>query len=242
MSALLDQVFECSEVSPDIMDQLWAAGWRHFGAMFFRYNLSADAKGLKLITPLRLDLEKFQLSKSQRRVLRRNEDLRCEFQPAQITDEARAMFHRHKARFKENVPDDLSTFLSHDPAHVPGTCMECRVLEGDSLLALSYLDIGASATSAVYGMFEPEHAWRSLGIHTMLLEIEHSRKLGCRYYYPGYATREPSAYDYKKQLRGLEVLDWGTGEWGPLQAPGDPPEIPATPRLPRGDDPLVSGL
>jgi arginine-tRNA-protein transferase len=55
----------------------------------------------------------------------------------------------------------------------------------------------------------------------MLLEMEHSRALGCRYYYPGYATREPSAYDYKKQLRGLEVLDWRSGEWAAMPAAGE---------------------
>ncbi len=215
MSPILDQAFRCSSVPPEIMDQLWAAGWRHFGESFFRYNVSIDESGVKTITPLRLDLDSFLPSKSQRRVLRRNADLRCEFHPAQLSDEARAMFQRHKARFQDNVPDDLDTFLSADPATVPNTCFECRVYEGDSLLALSYLDIGATATSAVYGMFEPAHASRSLGIYTMLREIEHSRSLGCRYYYPGYATLEPSAYDYKKQFSALETLSWETGAWGP---------------------------
>ena len=78
------------------MDQLWAAGWRHFGESFFRYNVSIDESGVKTITPLRLDLDSFLPSKSQRRVLRRNADLRCEFHPAQLSDEARAMFQRHR--------------------------------------------------------------------------------------------------------------------------------------------------
>jgi arginine-tRNA-protein transferase len=62
-------------------------------------------------------------------------------------------------------------------------------------------------------MFEPAQSWRSLGIYTMLREIEFTQARSCRYYYPGYATREPSAYDYKKQLRGLEMLDWESGLW-----------------------------
>ena len=47
--------------------------------------------------------------------------------------------------------------------------------------------------------------------------IARTRELGLRHHYPGYATREPSAYDYKKQLRALEVLDWSSGCWQPLQ-------------------------
>ncbi len=213
MTALLNQAFSCESVPSEMMDRLWAAGWRHFGESFFRYNVSMDEEGVKQITPLRLNLEHFHPSKSQRRVLSRNRDLRHEFVPASLSHEACAMFHRHKGRFKENVPDELETFLSARPGTVPCECLECRVYDGSELVALSYLDLGEQATSSVYGMFEPAHSRRSLGIYTMLLEIEFSRRRGCAFYYPGYATREPSAYDYKKQFHGLEVLNWGTGAW-----------------------------
>ncbi|HYF38029.1 MAG TPA: GNAT family N-acetyltransferase, partial [Prosthecobacter sp.] len=101
-------------------------------------------------------------------------------------------------------------------ATVPCECVECRMWAGEVLVAVSFLDVGAQATSAVYGVFEPEYSRRSLGIYTMLREIEFSRERGCRWYYPGYATQEPSAYDYKKQLGGLEFLDWQRGQWKPL--------------------------
>lgn len=216
MSAILNQAFHCPSVPPEIMDRLWEAGWRHFGPSFYRYSLSVDDGGVRTITPLRLNLENFILSKSQRRVLRKNEDLRHEFVPATLSMQARMMFQRHKARFKDNIPDDLDTFLSETPATVPCPCQECRVYAGDQLIAISYLDIGQEATSAVYGLFEPDHSPRSLGTYTLLKEIQHSQSLGCRYYYPGYATVEPSPYDYKKQLHGLEVLDWESGTWSPL--------------------------
>ena len=48
----------------------------------------------------------------------------------------------------------------------------------------------------------------------ILHSIEFSRKRNCRYYYPGYAYREPFAYDYKKRLSALEYLDWNNG-WRP---------------------------
>ncbi len=195
------------------MDQLWQAGWRHFGHSFFRYNATIDEGNVKWITPLRIDLQAFRLRKSQRRVLRRNSDLRHEFLPATISAEAEAMFQAHKARFRDHVPDRLGDFLSESPAEVPCRCLECRVFDGDQLLAISYMDVGEVAASGVYGMFDPTASKRGLGTYTLLLEIEHARTLGCRYYYPGYATREPSVYDYKKHFLGLEVLDWETGQW-----------------------------
>jgi len=88
-----------------------------------------------------------------------------------------------------------------------------RVWDADRLVAASFFDVGQEAASSVYGLFEPAEGKRSLGIFTMLLEIQHCREAGLRWLYPGYATHESSAYDYKKQFRGTEALDWATGEW-----------------------------
>ena len=71
---------------------------------------------MQTITPLRIALASFCRSKSQRRVMNKNTDLRHEVVPAVINDELRAMFQRHKERFTHNVPDALETFLGPDPA------------------------------------------------------------------------------------------------------------------------------
>lgn len=217
MTGMIHQAFQCESVAPEMMDRLWAAGWRHFGTRFFRYSLDVLDECPTVITPLRLPLETFIPSPSQRRALRKNADTRCEFVPASLSSEAKAMFHAHKTRFKDHIPEDLTSFLSPSPATLPCVCVECRVWAGQELIAISYLDIGSSATSGVYGMFSPSHSRRSLGIYTMLQEIRHSRDRGYRYYYPGYATLEPGPYDYKKQFIGMEYLDWNLGTWLPLK-------------------------
>jgi arginine-tRNA-protein transferase len=216
-AVVIEDAFLADHVPPELMDQLWASGWRHFGKLFFRYATQEDEHGGQdVIQPLRIDLQRFELSKSQRRVLRRNAEVQVVFQPAGRGPEAEALFHRHKARFTQNIPEDLGSFLSEEPATVPCACVECRVTLEVNVVALSFLDVGAQSTSSVYGLFEPEHSPRSLGIFTMLKEIEHSRERGCRWYYPGYATLGPSAYDYKKRFSALQYLDWESGEWREL--------------------------
>ena len=216
-AAVIEDAFMANRVPPELMDQLWASGWRHFGPLFFRYAVQEDELGgVDGILPLRIDLQRFEFSKSQRRVLRRNADVQVMFQPAERGAEAEALFHRHKARFTSNVPESLDSFLSTEPATVPCECQECRVTLGGELVALSFLDVGAESTSSVYGLFEPEQSPRSLGIFTMLKEIEHSRARGCLWYYPGYATRGSSAYDYKKRFSALQYLDWESGAWREL--------------------------
>src|SRR5688572_10552752 len=107
MTPVLDDAFMCDSVPAEIMDRLWADGWRHFGRYFFRY-CSQPAPGpgeeptgmpMQTITPLRIQLASFSRSKSQRRVMNKNTDLRHEVVPAKIDDELRAMFQRHKWRF-----------------------------------------------------------------------------------------------------------------------------------------------
>ncbi len=210
---MLDQAFHARRAQPAEMDLLWANGWRHFGAYFFRYSLAEHGGRVCSVMPLRIDLSRFAPSRSQRRALARNRDLTVIIRDSFIDEDKEALFDRHRRRFTDNVPDSLYTFLSRQPARVPCRNQEICVYDGARLLAASFLDVGATATSAVYAIFAPEEHKRSLGIFTMLRAIEYSRELGCRYYYPGYAYREPSVYDYKKNFAALEYLDWNSGQW-----------------------------
>ncbi len=214
----LDDGFICDAVLPEVMDGLWAAGWRHFGRYFFRYSKqSAGGEELQKVTPLRIRLRAWGPTKSQRRVLKRNAHLRVDVVPVRIDQDLRAMFERHRSRFVENVPETLETFLGAEPEIGPCVCQMLRVFDAERLLAVSFLDVGQAAGSSVYAMFEPDEARRSLGTFTLLLEILFCREAGFNFLYPGYATQESSAYDYKKQFRCLEWLDFETGEWLPLK-------------------------
>jgi len=209
-----DQQFLCLEASAEEMDRFWAEGWRHFGIFFFRYRTAVHGKKTFTVLPLRLDVSRFALTRSLKRVVAINRDLTSLIQPASVDKVKKALFSKHRLRFKENVPTSLSNFLSPLPATVPCRNLELCVYLGKKLTAVTFLDLGQTATSAVYAMFDPGEAKRSLGILMMLHSIQFTREQGYRYYYPGYAYREPFAYDYKKRFLGLEYLDWQTG-WKP---------------------------
>jgi arginine-tRNA-protein transferase len=211
----LNEYFYHWKATPEQMDELWARGWRHFGVYFFRYSVATQWGGLRSVIPLRVDLEKFAPSRSQKRVIAKNRDRRVVIRDAFIDEAKEDLFHHHRARFRENVPDSIYDFLSDDPATTPCRTCEICVYDGDRLLAVSFLDVGKTSTSAIYAMFDPRESKRSLGIFTMLEAIRYSRELNCRYYYPGYAYREPSIYDYKKNFHGLEYFDW-KGVWHPF--------------------------
>ncbi|HWB03629.1 MAG TPA: hypothetical protein VG796_11440 [Verrucomicrobiales bacterium] len=203
--------------SPALMDRLWAAGWRHFGRQFFRYSLTLSHEGtLQVIQPLRMELSEFQASKSQRRVWRRNAGVELSVVPATVDAEREELFFRHRSRFTANVPETLRTFIPEEPpASIPCECVSVEVRSTGRLIAVSYLDVGETAVSSVYAMFEPEESWRSLGTLTLLAEIEWAAAQGKSWLYPGYATVQSSHYDYKKSFRPLTYFDW-QGHWRPL--------------------------
>ena len=203
------------------MDALWDQGWRHFGRLFFRYSYWMGDGRVEAVQPIRVDLTKFTLSKGQRRILRRNADLEVAVGRPELDAERHDLFARHKARFRANVPPALTDFLGASLEDYPCPLAEVTVRLAGRLVAASYLDIGRGGASSVYAIFDPAQSRRSLGIATMLWEMEHARGLGCRHYHPGYAFHRPSEMDYKKQFAGSEWFDW-RGRWWPLERAHSP--------------------
>jgi len=206
---LINEEFYADAVTPEQLDLLLAYAWRHFGPYFFRYNLAVYNNEIRYVMPLRIRLSDFRPSKSQRRVLRRNEDLLVRFAPIKITDEIESLFHRHKRRFEHGIPASVYDFLSSDAAKYPTSGFQITARDGDGrLLAASFFDVGESSVSAIYGCFEPTETTRSLGIFTMLKVIEYAAANGKAFYYHGYAYEGESFYDYKKQFSAMETFDW----------------------------------
>ena len=210
LRSFINEEFYTPQVSPQQLDALLADGWRHFGEQFFRYNIGFHENEIRRVLPLRVRLEKFALSKSQRRIIRKNHDLQAVIRPIEITPEKENLFERHKRRFNHAVPDSLYDFLSFEPARIPCKALEISVYENKKLLAASFFDVGTAAVSAVYAMFDPTEKTRSLGIYTMLSTIDFALKNDKTFYYPGYAYEGNSFYDYKKRFSALEEFDWNS--------------------------------
>lgn len=214
--SLIHEEFYADQVLREQMDSLWSQGWRHFGTQFFRYNIGILNNELRYVIPLRIRLSEFSFSKSLRRILRRNADLIGSVRDIEIDDETIEIFHRHKQRFDHSVPESIFNFLSSEPSTVPCESKEIRVTLDEKLLAVSYFAIGKDSVSGTYALFEPTITDRSLGIFTMLKEIEYSMDTGREFYYQGYCYDVPSFYDYKKRFRGTEAFDWDES-WTPFR-------------------------
>ena len=213
---LINEEFHAETVTPVQYDTLLAEAWRHFGLHFFRYNFGVYENEIRRVMPLRIRLADFTLSKSQRRIFRKNSDLVTEIGPIAISAETHDLFERHKLRFKSGIPNSIYDFVSRDAASSPTELFQLSVYHDVSLVAASYFDVGEISISSIYAIFDPNETSRSLGIFTMLKEIEYAAANGKSLYYHGYAYEGESYYDYKKSFVALEQFDWN-GNWTALE-------------------------
>ncbi len=204
--------FEAATIDAASYDALLERGWRHFGTKFYRYSISIHENELCAVVPLRIRLANFRESTSQRRVLRRNADLTVSVRPAELDEENTALFARHATRFTENVPDSFEYVLG---SHPPREVLELQARLEGRLLAASYIGMGKTSISSIYGIHDPTERRRSLGVFTLLSEIALARAQRKTFHYLGYCYNTPSPYDYKKAFHGLEMCDWAD-EWRPL--------------------------
>ena len=213
---LLYESMNMQAMTAHSFDEVLQKGYRLLGHTIIRHNQSGIF-GIQCETiPLRIQLKRFAFSKSQKRILRKNADLRIETGPFQLTFEKNSLFNLHCSRFLDNnQPASIESFLTDQSHRLPTVGREIRVYEGDRLVALSICHLGESAVNATYCFFDPRYSARSLGTFTLLKEIEMAIEEEKLYFYLGYTHSLPSQFDYKLNFKGLEKLNWRTMRWRP---------------------------
>lgn len=156
----------------------------------------------------RIAVQEFQLHRSQKRCLKRNQDL-TRHVVRQLTDEHYEVFRRYLgARHAGEGMDgeDQQSFYSFLECEWGDTEFWEFRLDG-RLLSLAVVDVLPKAFSAVYTFFDPAESARSLGTYAVLQQIALARELGIPYVYLGYWVEGSRKMDYKRQFRPLEVFD-----------------------------------
>lgn len=188
-------------------------GMRRSGTIVYR----PVCEGCRKCQPLRVDVAKFEPSRSQKRVKKRCDglfrvdvgepvmdaerlDLYARYQAAQHGENGQSADRQSYQRFLvESVTDTLELSWRDDAGH---------------LVAVGIVDVTPSAVSTVYFYWEPSLAHLSLGVYSALVEIDLCRQWGRAYYYLGYLVPGSKTMSYKAQFPSSEV--WDGAAWRPL--------------------------
>jgi leucyl-tRNA---protein transferase len=212
----IEEYLNMQPLHPMVFDQFCEDGWCYWSDLIFRRNYWEWRNKPCRVIMIRIRLDGFEFTKSQRKCLRRNSDLIITRQPINITPMHEVLFSRHAQRFSHNQPMSIYGFFSHFSNIMPSYGVMFDVFKRGKLLASSFVHVGIRSVAANYCIHEPEEASRSLGTFTMLKEIEATILAGREYYYPGFVYDVPSEFDYKLSFHNLEYYDWW-GNWYPLE-------------------------
>ena len=182
------------------------AGYRRFGRALFRPACGA----CKECIPLRIPVKEFGPSRSQRRVLRGNQDVALEVGQPVLDDERLALYRRfHAEREKTRgwppSPMDSEEYFYSFLENVVPT-YEFRYRVGASLLAVAYVEETPHAFNSIYAYYDPRYSRRSLGTFDILKEIELAAAGGKDYVYLGLYVQGCASMAYKRNFRPCEVL------------------------------------
>ncbi|HVP09583.1 MAG TPA: arginyltransferase, partial [Phycisphaerae bacterium] len=139
-------------VYQDLMDM----GFRRSGRLVYRPR----CEGCRECVPIRIPVEQFRPSRSQRRVARRNRDVQVTVGEPRSSDEKWRVYveylrRRHDGTMSEER-DDFEEFLY---AAVTDTVeMEYRL--ADRIVAVGIVDSCPACLSSVYFYFDPAESWR----------------------------------------------------------------------------------
>ncbi|PCJ52584.1 MAG: arginyltransferase [Planctomycetota bacterium] len=182
-------------------------GYRRFGKFFFRHhcNNCKKCRSIRVINNL------FKPSKSQRKVLNKNDGIKIKLSRPTISIEHMELFDKyHKFRKetrgwseKNTTPEDyFSSFIDGHEDYG----YEMQYFFENKLIAIGLIDILKESTSSVYFYYDPDWQKKSLGTYSLLKEIELSKQQNKKYSHLGYWIKENQSMKYKSNFKPHELL------------------------------------
>lgn len=197
-----EEVFLAFEFPPGLYHDLMDCGFRRSGNLFYR----PICENCRECRAIRVPVSGFRPSKSQRRILRKNQDLAVAVQEPQFTKEKFRIF-RDYSEFQHNSDSEDSPERFRDHLYVsPVMTLEFEYRLAGRLVAVSIADVCSRSLSSVYAYYDPEFSERSLGTFSALWEILYCRGKGISYYYIGFYVRDCPSMSYKARFRPYEIL------------------------------------
>ncbi|WP_112309380.1 arginyltransferase [Pseudogemmobacter bohemicus] len=181
----------------------------------------------------RIRVADFTPSRTQKRILKKNEDLTRSATSPWATEDQFQLFRRYlDTRHADGGMADMDIF--EFAAMIEETPIRSRVIEytrpGDDLTgdrpdregrltAVCLTDVFDDGLSMVYSFYDPDMTARSLGSYIILDHVEIAREAGLPYVYLGYWVPGSRKMGYKAGYDALEIFKGG--EWVPLGNPAD---------------------
>lgn len=192
-----------------------AKGYRRLGSVFYR----SVCVHCSACLPIRIETGRFEASKSQRRTLKRNMDVRLDISPVAVTGEKIELYEKYLSeKHGEKENEEVGAYKTLLSLHFsyPST-IEMDYYLGDRLIGVGIVDEAADSLSSNYFYYDTDHLDRRLGVFSIVSEISLARFLGKKYYYLGFYIEGTRKMSYKKYFRPNQIYE--NGGWRDFSRP-----------------------
>ncbi len=189
-------------------DTVVKRGWRRFGKYYF-YPICNGCSECKSI---RINVNRFKPSKSQRKAIKRNKNTQIIVQRPSVTSAHIKLYNKYHAWKREKddwrggniTPKEYLENFAEGPYDFG---KEVLYFADNKLVGVDLIDITDDGISSIYFFYDPDYARLSLGTYSLIKQIEIAKVLGKKWIYLGYWVNGCKAFKYKENFKPLQILD-----------------------------------
>ena len=197
-----------NECSAHLTQELIERGYRRFGRMYFR----PICEGCQECKSIKIDVDNYSFSKSEKRVLKKAVDVDIYIQSPSLSQDHLTLFdayHRFNSEkkgwdFTEVTPDHYynSFVVGHEEYG-----KEVLYFYEDKLIGVDLIDILEDGISSIYFYYDPKYSHLSLGKLSLLHQIQLAKESKKKWIYLGYYVEDCPSLSYKANYKPYTTLE-----------------------------------
>ncbi|MCF6310200.1 MAG: arginyltransferase [Sulfurimonas sp.] len=188
--------------------ELIERGYRRFGKMYFRPTCSTcdECKSIKI------DVDNFELSKSQKRVIKKASNIKSYIQRPSISKVHLELFDKYHLYMKnkkgwEHAPATVQGYYSSFVDAHNDFGYEVLYYMDDKLIGVDLIDILEDGISSIYFYYDPDCMKYSLGKLSLYNQIMYAKNSDKKWIYLGYYVEGCPSLSYKSHYKPYLTLD-----------------------------------
>ncbi|MFD2166790.1 arginyltransferase [Thalassotalea euphylliae] len=196
-------VIDSIEKDSDQYDWLMYQGFRRSGSQVYRPHCEQCNR----CQSIRVRVPDFTPSKSQKRLYKKNKNYSI-----RITDQSAEHYYELYERYINTLHQDGAMYPATREQYqgfvFSSVChfVFLEIYDGEKLVSVAVTDVLPSALSAVYTFYDPDYRKQSMGMFSILCQLEYAKKINKPYLYLGYQIDECQKMNYKNKFLPHERL------------------------------------
>jgi len=191
------------DMSTELYSELSALGFRRSGQHYYRPH----CEDCQACTPIRVHVNSFNPSRSQKRVLKKNIQLDTQMMPADFHEDHYLIYEKYineRHADGDMYPPSREQYRSFLVNGHRGTQF-IEFSQNKRVCGIAVCDQLSDGLSAIYTFFDPDYSHLSLGTYAVLWQLLEAKRRNLDYLYLGYFIKECRKMAYKNQYSPFEA-------------------------------------